>query len=179
MNRPSANPSYPQFEDDEKQEAARFLVCDIDARPMIRGIQEISRLEAWEDVAEELEGLGDQQRALRQRREALEGEDVDADEAFSAASELSAATDGGSAAVADGGAVVDDDRDDENDGDQDVMEYEDAAERESKYQDARSIAKMFDDPEQVRGKLQEEFDRDVRRPHVVDALEDRLEVLSE
>jgi len=55
------------------------------------------------------------------------------------------------------------------------MTYEDPAERESKYQDAYSIAKRHTDPESVREALQDEFDRDTRRPHVVDALEDRLQ----
>lgn len=159
---------YPQFDDENEQEAARFLATDIDARPVIRGIEDISRLNAWTEVAKELDITGPERRALRQRRQALNN--VDEQVEFTPASE----TDAGEAAVADGGAVVEENSVEEPDDSQDVLEYEDAAERESQYQDAYSVTKMYDDADAVREKLQEEFDRDERRPHVVDALEERL-----
>lgn len=166
-------PEMPiDLDTDAKQEAARFLTGSMDARPMIRGIEDEQRLADWEAVADQLDLESRQERAIRQRREAMTGDDVEVSEAFTPASEMETA-------VADGGAVVeeDDDVDDELDEDQEWMEYEDAAERQSKKRDAASVAKYIETADEVREKISEEYDRDVVRPHVFDALEERLEVL--
>jgi len=185
--RPSASRDYPEYDDEEKQEAARFLLSDftsekghnasddehLHARPIIRGIADEDRLTTWIEVAKEhADRVAKVDRdELRQRLRELT---VDEPVAFQRASEIDA---GAEPAVADGGAVAEDSDDEQthDEDDQDVMTYEDPAERESKYQDAYSIAKRHTDPESVREALQDEFDRDTRRPHVVDALEDRLQ----
>lgn len=170
---------YPQFEDEDKQEAARFLGSDFDRYDeIIRGIDDLDRLNAWTEVAKELD-CTEARRELRLRRKALKRDDVEEPVQFERASE----TDAGAAAVADGGAVVDEDSNDseaeelsdsDSGDEQSVMEYDDPADRESKYEDAMSVARTYTEPDEVREKLQEEWSRDERRPHVVDALEDRL-----
>jgi len=65
--RPSASRDYPEYDDGEKQEAARFLLSDftsekghnasddehLHARPIIRGIADEDRLTTWIEVAKE------------------------------------------------------------------------------------------------------------------------------
>jgi hypothetical protein len=40
----------PAYDDECKQEAARFLFCDINPAPRIRGINDVERCRKWIDV---------------------------------------------------------------------------------------------------------------------------------
>lgn len=174
--------NYPEYEDETKQEAARFLVCDIDARPVIRGIEDIDRLDAWTTVAKALDVEGRQRRALRQRWQALNTADEEI--AFERASEIDTDAE---AAVADGGAVVEDDASGETAGDrelgpdQEQMAYADEAEFESRKNEWRGFvfSETYDTVEAVKDQLDEEFQRDQVRPHVVELLQERLEDLEQ
>lgn len=173
--------NYPEYAATHKQEAARVLDSDFDTDgEIIRGMTDLDRLNAWTEVAKDLDAKT-VRRQLRLRRQALTNRDVDVE--FEPASEIdSPSVEAASEpAVADGGAVVEDESEaasessiDDNDDEQTVMEYADAAHRESKYQDALSIARTYTEPSEIQDKLQEEWRRNERRPHIVDALEDRL-----
>lgn len=43
----------PHYGDEWKDEAARFLYCDIDPEPRIRGIMDVSRCRMWLDIETE------------------------------------------------------------------------------------------------------------------------------
>ncbi len=179
----------PEYGDPDKQEAADFFSrsfksefeaayndeenAHIRARPMIRGIQTLERLNAWTDVAKDMDVHHEQREALRKRRRELQADADGATAEFTTASQ----TDAGQQAIADGGAEVVAEDGHELDADQERVEYENEAERESKKREAAGIAKMFDDAETVREKIAEERNSDRVRRHVIDALEERLEVL--
>jgi len=169
-------PELPiDLDTDAKQEAARFLTSSMDARPMIRGIDDEQRLADWEAVAEQLDLESRQKRALRQRREAMTGDGVDADQAFTAASEMETA-------VADGGAVVEEEPE-EDDGQelaphQEWMEYQDEAEFESEKNDQRrTVQDLITTVDGAEEALDKQFAKDVVPRHTVELLEERLEVL--
>lgn len=180
--RPAANSWEPpiDYDDEEKQDALRFLCSKMDARPLIRGINDIERLEAWEYVAEDLQLNPEEARTLRQRGDALRSDDADVSE-FTPASEVEAT--GETQAVADGGAevVVAEEAAERatTEPESETMEYSDDAEYESKLRDAERLCQMFDTVDEVEEKLEDERDRDVVRPHVVEALEIRKGELSE
>jgi len=65
--------------------------------------------------------------------------------------------------------------------DQERMEYADEAEFESQKNDWRGFvfSETYDTVEAVEDQLDEEFQRDVVRPHVVELLQERLEDLNQ
>jgi len=101
--RPSASRDYPEYDDGEKQEAARFLCSDftsekghnasdqdhLHAQPIIDGIVDIERLNKWTEVKKDLGSRvqKDDREALKRRRRELT---VDEPVAFQAASEIDA-----------------------------------------------------------------------------------------
>jgi len=181
---------HPDYDDRHKQEAARFLDAGPEnLRPMLRGMVSRERLDAWTEVAKDLDVDESERRLLRQRRVQLNERNSDHDqeeEEFTKATEVRDRVEPSTDAVADGGADVEQGADDQDgeDGweprpDQTVVEYEDEAERESEKHNAASIATMFDEPEAVEEKIAEERDSETVRPHVLDALEERLEVLEQ
>ncbi len=61
--------NYPQFEDRHKQEAARFLGAGPEnLRPMLRGMISFERLDAWTEVAKEMDVDETERRMLRKHR---------------------------------------------------------------------------------------------------------------
>jgi len=189
--RPSASQDYPEYEDAEKQEAARFLCADFDSyAEIIRGITDPDRLDAWTDVAKELDkdednniDCSEARHHLRKRRRALQAVDVDADDAFTAASEID--TD---SAVADGGAVVEEASDEnaegdgryELDDDQEWAEYDDEAAFESAKNDQRrTVWDLVTTVEEAEEALEKQLAKDVVPRHTVELLEERLEDLNQ
>jgi len=71
-----------------RRAVAQLLCSDVDARPVIRAIDELDRLDEWLDVAITLGVDGPQRRAIRQRRAAIRR--TDAEVAFHQASEIAA-----------------------------------------------------------------------------------------
>jgi len=180
--------NYPQYEDRHKQEAARFLHSGPEnLKPMLRGMINRERLDAWTEVAKDLDVDEAERRLLRQRRVQLNERNSDhpeEEEEFVPATEIEPAPEPAEPAVADGGAdVADPEQDDKDEWEprehQTVVEYDDPADRESQKQDAASVAKYIETADEVREKIAEERDSDRVRPHVIDALEERLEVLEE
>jgi len=195
---------YPFYEDDDKQEAARFLCSDftsekghdaseedhLHAQPIIDGIVDIERLNKWTEVKKDLGSRvqkADREALRRQRRELT----ADADVEFQPASEIDTNAEA-EAPVADGGTVVEDDKSaaevesatDTDCGweigpDQERMEYTDEAEFESQKNDWRGFvfSETYDTVKAVEEQLDEVFQRDVVRPHVVELLQERLEEL--
>lgn len=171
--------NYPQYKHDDKQEAARFLASDFSSYDeIINGMVSIKRVDAWQQVVERFDPEQNKEHkvvkiALQERREYLvELRDTE----FSQASQLKVREFGAKpnqSAVTDGGAVAESDMPDDRDG------YEDAADFESKRQKAYQKSKTWKTLEQVQDALQEEFARDARRPHVVDALEERLQEVAQ
>jgi hypothetical protein len=157
----------------------------MDARPVIRGIEDRERLDAWTEVAKDINAEGRQRRALRQRRQAFNGDDVDVEE-FQPASEIEPAVDADpEPAVADGGAQLgtvtkaNESVSREIGDDQERMEYADDAMFESKKNDMRGFvfSNEYDTIEAVEEALDDEFQRDTVRPHIVELLEERLAAL--
>ena len=205
--RPSSSHArdYPEYEDEEKQEAARFLCSefenvdgrvtteDFHAVPMIDGITDIERLNKWTEVKKDLGSRvekADREALRRRRRELTVEEDVE----FTPASE----TEAGADAVADGGAVVDEADADEgeesdapNDGvspnddweigpDQEPMEYADEAEKQSKKNEKRrTVWDLVNTVEEAEDALDRQYRKDVVPIHTVELLEERLEELQE
>lgn len=179
--------NFPEFENPDKQEAARFLCTDIDARPVIRGIHDPERLKAWTYVAKELDITGQQRRALRQRWQSLQRDEADDEVAFEPASEIEADAQS-EAAVADGGAVVEADDEantcvSQSDGweigpDQEAMTYEDEAEFQSKKNDKRrTVEDLVETVDDAESALDTQYQKDVVPIHTVELLEERLEEL--
>ncbi len=178
MNRPAAKQrDLPQYQHPDKQEAVDFIARDVDVEPIIDGMESVDRVDCWQQVVERFDGVDDVTEALRDRRAQLEDE-LDQQAEFQTASEMDTTADTVEA-VTDGGAttVEPDESDWQPRDDQEVVEYEDDAERESKKREAASVAKMFDDAEEIREKIVEERNSDRVRPHVIDALQERLEVV--
>lgn len=165
-----------KFQNDDKQEAWRFLSADFDSySEIINGMRSIKRVDAWQQVVELFNPAENKQMRfvkskLHDRREQLvERRDND----FVNANELKAREFGGSqnvAAVTDGGAVAEESVE---------TQYDGAADRRSQMLEEYKKAKMWTSVDEVEEKLQEEFARDERRPHVVDALEKRLKEVAE
>jgi len=173
LHNASTRDDLPQYDNPHKQEAVEFLARDINEQPLIDGMEDIDRVDGWLQVVDRFEGKRSVGNALRDRRAQLEDE-LDQQTEITPASE----TDAGQEALADGGAEAVPQTDDwEPDDDQEVVDYEDPAERESMKRDAAGVAKMFDSEADVKEKIAEERDSDRVRPHVIDALQERLEVL--
>jgi len=69
-----AGPSVPSvFEDetDAHREAARFLTSDMNVVPIVRGIDDLGRMNAWLQVAREMDCRRRVYRALEARRDYL------------------------------------------------------------------------------------------------------------
>lgn len=178
--------NYPQFDDDHEQEAARFLAVDMDARPVIRAIDDLDRLNAWTEVAKDLQVTGPERKLLRERRQALQSRESDVDvEEFEPASEIEPTVD--AVPAADGGATVgtaEDAADSvtrEIGADQEQVEYADDADFESQKNDLRGFvfSEQYDTVDAVEEAIDDEFQRDTVRPHVVELLEERLEGLEQ
>lgn len=167
---------YPQFDDDTEQEAARFLACDLDARPVIRGIGDLDRLNAWTEVAKELDITGPERRALRQRRQALNKTEADVE--FTPATETAAVADGGAIIDADDGQEADDGSEWEIGPSQEEMEYADEAEFQSQKNGKRRVVwDLVNSVEEAEAALDREYSKDVVSLHLTELLEERLEEL--
>lgn len=191
--------NYPQYDDPDKQEAARFLCSDftsvhghepddhLHAKPVIRAIDDLERLSAWTEVAKEHRITGPDRRALRKRHQALNGIDEPAEEVFDSGSELTEPSVDAEPepAVADGGAELGTVEEANNNvsreisDDQERLEYEDDAQFESMKNDLRGFvfSEQYDTIEAVEEALDDEFQRDVVRPHLVELIKERLEQL--
>lgn len=184
-----------EFQNEHKQEAARFLFSDftsekghnasdedhLHAGPVIRGITDMDRLEAWIEVKKD-----HPQRVAKADREALKQRvrelSVDAEIEFERASEIKApSTDAEpEPAVADGGAVIEEDVDDgrELGPDQEWQEYADeAAFQSAKNDKRRTVWDLITTVEEAEDALEREFAKDVVPRHTVELLEERTEGL--
>lgn len=166
---------YPSYDDENKQEAARFLGSEFDTyEPTIRGIDDLDRLNAWTEVAKALD-CSEARRTLRLRRQALTDAETDVD--FVRASETTDAVADGGAVVKESTADVQSDDERELSPDQEWAEYTDDAELESEKNSMRGFSESYGTVEAVEEALEDEFDGDVVRRHVVELLDERREVL--
>lgn len=93
----------PQYDHRDKQEAADMLSRDIDKEPLIKGMDDLDRVEAWLQVVVRFDAK-DVEVELQKRRADLR-EELDRQAEFETASSMHS----GDGALADGGADVLDD----------------------------------------------------------------------
>ncbi|NHX37846.1 MULTISPECIES: hypothetical protein [Halolamina] len=179
--RASNTRNYSEYENDEKQEAARFLGSDFeDYAPIIRGIEDLDRLNAWTEVAKDLD-CHEARRKLRLCRQALHRDAVD-DVAFTPASETAAVADGGAVVAEESGSEVESAADADDDWEigpnQEPMAYEDEAAFESaKNEKRRTVWDLMTMVEEAEEALDREYAKDVVPLHLTELLEERLEEL--
>ncbi len=180
--RADSTPTYPQYEDPNKQEAARFLASGMDPTPLLRGMKTVKRIDAWLKVIERFEGADVDAFAedLREKRAAINDS---VETAFQRASTLEGTVDGeAETAVADGGAELGAAETAAHSvtrqigDDQERKTYRDRAAFESMKTDWRPFvfSEKYGSVEAVKGALEEELQRNTIRPHIVELLEERL-----
>jgi len=176
-------PEYPEARARIGENPARYICADLDPAPRVRGIQSLRTIAEWERVAGDL-GARRTLQLVAERRAELEGEPVD-DEP-EPLQESEDVVDAGADHAAPEGEP---DQEPEPEAhpeptpepaDVPELPYDsrDDPEFESKRREAAGIAKSFG-LQQCEQRLQEEHGRDPTRPHVVDALEARIEQLRE